>query len=615
MRTTLILSAILAACAGGLASNSAPSSRAGVTPISEVQGTGTASPLTGQVVTIAGVVTGDFQDRDNDTRRNLMGFFVQGPGDGNPASSDGIFVFDGARPAIDVSVGDAVEVLGTVSEYFGETQVEARSVRITGTGSVKPVVVELPFATSARNIDSELIADLERYEGMLVEFPDTLTVTDLWSLERFGEVTLAEGGRIYRFTNHHAPDVAGYAAYQDLVTRRTLVLDDGLRAENPPDLRYLGAGRVPGYSIRLGDTLQGLVGNLRYSRGAGGRGPENWRLEPVGDPVFEPANPRPGAPDIDGSLRVGGFNMLNFFTTIDTGENNCGPRQDAPCRGADSNAEFARQRAKAVTALLMSGADIFGLTELQNNGSASLSALVDALNARLGSDDYAWIDTGTIHDDVIKAGIIYRRSAVAPVGDFVLLDHHVDSRYDDNRNRPSLAQAFATRSGARLTVVVSHLKSKSSSCEADGDPDRFDGQGNCNLARVGAAAALADWIRTDPTASGDPDYLLIGDMNAYYREDPIEAFRGAGLVDLLSGRANPYSYLYQGQSGAYDYAFATGELAPQIRGAVEWHINIDEAPVLDYNLDYGRNPALFDASTPYRASDHDPVIVGIDLSP
>jgi predicted extracellular nuclease len=49
-------------------------------------------------------------------------------------------------------------------------------------------------------------------------------------------------------------------------------------------------------------------------------------------------------------------------------------------------------------------------------------------------------------------------------------------------------------------------------------------------------------------------------------------------------------------------------------GTIEWHINIDEAPLLDYNLEHGRDPALFDASTPYRAADHDPIIIGLELT-
>ena len=619
MRIQIItaLTAILTACGGGggVSNDTQPPSSGGATSVGAIQGTGRTSPLEGQTVTVTGVVTGDFQEDDGDTRRNLRGFYIQGTPDGEVETSDGVFVFDGSNPSVDVNPGDRVEVRGTVNEYFGETQIEADSVTITGTGSVQPAVLSLPYPVSTTNSDGEYIADLERFEGMLVEFAGTLAVTDLWTLGRFGEVMLAAGERLFQFTNDNAPDVAGYAAHWDRVGRSTVVLDDGLRSENPSEIHYLGAGASPDYSIRLGDTLSGLTGNLRYSRGAGGNGAENWRLEPTTDPVFQSRNPRPESPGIDGSLHVVGFNVLNFFTTIDQGQDDCGPRANAVCRGADSNAELARQREKLVTALLHSGGDILGLTELQNNSSGSLRVLVDAMNAREGGDDFAYIDTGIIHTDVIKAGIVYRRSSVTPIGDFVLLDRGVDSRYNDDRNRPSLAQAFATNAGgARLSVVVSHLKSKGSSCDADGDPNTGDGQGNCNLTRVNAAVALADWIETDPTGSGDPDYLLIGDMNAYYREDPIEAFRNAGLVDLLANQAAPYSYVYQGQSGAYDYAFATTELASQVRGAAEWHINVDEAPVLDYNLEYGRDPALFDADSPFRSSDHDPVVVGLDLS-
>jgi predicted extracellular nuclease len=617
-QTTIAALAVLAACGGGGSDNTAPPPNnpppTGTTAIGEVQGAGTSSPLDGQTVTIEGVVTGDFQENDADDRRNLRGFYVQGVPDGDLDTSDGIFVFDGVNPAIDVQVGDAVEVIGTVQEYFGETQVEAATVRVTGNGAILPLPLNLPATATVINSDGEAIPDLERYEGMLVEFSDTLTVTQLYSLGRFGEVLLAQGGRPFQFTNDNAPDDAGFDAHLDEVARRTIILDDGMSVQNPDTIHYLEAGPGPGYSIRLGDTLTGLTGNLRYSRGSGGDGTEGWRVEPTMDPLFASANPRPGAPTIGGTLRVGGFNVLNFFTTLDTGADICGPGGNQGCRGANNTTEYERQLDKTVTALLASGADIFGLTELENNASASLTALVDALNAREGNGAFAHIDTGVIHTDVIKGGLIYRTTAVTPVGSFALLDRSVDSRYNDDRNRPTLAQAFeVVATGARLSVVVAHLKSKGSSCDVDGDPNTGDGQGNCNLTRVNAAAALADWIATDPTGSGDSDYLLVGDMNAYYQEDPIEVFRSAGLVDLLAGQADPYSYTFAGQAGAYDYAFATSSLAPQVAGAMEWHINADEAPVRDYNLDFGRNPTLFDATTPYRASDHDPTLVGLDL--
>ena len=262
----------------------------------------------------------------------------------------------------------------------------------------------------------------------------------------------------------------------------------------------------------------------------------------------------------------------------------------------------------------MLDADIIGLIELENNASASLSALVNAMNAKIGSDDYAWLDTGTIHGDVIKTGFVYRTSTISTVGDFALLDRSVDSRFNDARNRPALAQSFEVdATGAVLTIVVNHLKSKGSSCEADGDPNLNDGQGNCNTTRTSAATAMADWLGTDPTGSGDDDVLIIGDLNAYLKEDPLSAFASAGYTNLLDAQSDPYSFSFDAQAGALDHAIASASLLPQVAETIEWHINADEPRLLDYNLENGRDPNLFDGSTPYRASDHDPAVIGLDL--
>jgi predicted extracellular nuclease len=598
---------LIPACGGDGGSSQATttavtSAPSGATRIGDIQGAGNISPLEGQVVTVSGTVTGDFQENDADERRNLGGFFIQDdPPDANPQTSDGIFVFDGNDPAADIDVGDVVEVEGTVVEYFGETQINAISVRVTGTGALVPFPIDLPINDATTNSDGDLIVDLEHLEGMLVTFTDTLTVTNLRNLERFGTVTLSEGGRLYQYTNYNSPDVDGYNAHKNLIARRSIVLDDGLRAENPSHIHYLKAGNTAGYSLRAGDNLTNLTGTLRYSRGAGGRGDETWRLMPTEDPTFESANPRPGAPSVGGSIRVASFNVLNYFSTVDSGQDNCGPEGESACRGADSDTEFARQLEKTVTALKMLDADIVGLMELENNANESISTIVDALNARIGSGDYSYIDTGTIHDDAIKTGFIYRETVVSPSGDFALLDRSVDSRFNDARNRPALAQTFSVNAtAAELTVVVNHLKSKGSSCESDGDPNLGDGQGNCNLIRANAAAALADWIEGDPTGSGDADFLIIGDLNAYTSEDPLAAFENAGLTSLLGEQTNPYSFLFDAQSGALDHAVVSASLLPQVVATIEWHINADEPPLLDYNLEYGRDPALFDGSTPER---------------
>ncbi len=401
----------LAACGAGSGNAPAVSSPppAGSVTIADVQGSGGASPLDGQTVSISGVVSGDFQENDADQASNLGGFYLQSESpDDNPDTSEGIFVFDGNNPRTDVNAGDLVAVTGIVKEYFGETQIADPVVSVVGAGSVSVTDVTLPVPATSTNSDGDLVADLERYEGMLVRFQQPLTVSNLRNLERFGSVGLSQGGRLYQFTNANEPDPDAYAAHKAAIARRSITLDDGSRMANPAAARFLDAGMAPGYSIRTGDTVTDLSGNLRYSRGSGADGDETWRLQPVSQPRFNSVNPRPGAPTVGGNVRVASFNVLNFFSTLDTGTSVCGPRGSDNCRGADSAAELERQLLKTVSALALMKADIVGLVELENNDSESLRMIVDALNNRIGADDYVFVDTGTIHDDAIKTGFIYK---------------------------------------------------------------------------------------------------------------------------------------------------------------------------------------------------------------
>ena len=576
-----------------------------VTPINQIQGSGVTSPMDNAAVTISGIVSGDFQDNDADLSNSLGGFYVQElSADSDPATSEGIFVFDGRAAAVDVSIGDHVMVEGTVNEHFGETQLSAAMVTVTGSGTVQAVEVNLP-------------ADLEQYEGMFVSLPQTLTVGGLYELERFGTMQLIAGGRPYTYTNQNPPNVAGYAAHQVDFAARSILLDDGRLEQNIDPIRYLSAGTAPDYSIRSGDTATGLTGNLRYARGSGASGTEGYRLVPTVDPLFESANPRPRATNSTGTLRVVAFNALNFFSTIDQGQDNCGPSGNGRCRGADSAAELERQIAKLVTALNAIDADIVGMMEIENNAGIALQMLVARLNL-VSADTYTFVDTGTVGTDAITTAFLYKTATVSLNGNAVVLDSRVDIRFDETRNRPSIAQSIMQISnGAAFSVVINHLKSKGSSCADGGDPNLNDGQGNCNATRTQAASALADWIAADPTGSGDSDYLVIGDFNAYVFEDPLTTLKNAGYTNLMEALVggDTWSYVFDGVYGALDHAFASASLVPQVSETIEWHINSDEPIALDYNTEFGRDPALFDATIPYRTSDHDPIIDDLELVP
>jgi uncharacterized protein len=252
--------------------------------------------------------------------------------------------------------------------------------------------------------------------------------------------------------------------------------------------------------------------------------------------------------------------------------------------------------------------------EMENTPGVEPAAdLVAGLNDIFGAGTYDYIDTGVIGTDAIRLGFIYKPGVLTPVGNFEVLDSTDDPRFIDTANRPMLTQTFdEVATGERFTLSINHLKSKGSACV--GDPDTGDGSGNCNGTRTAAAEAIVDFLATDPTGSGDPDHLVIGDLNSYDHEDPIDVLVNAGYTDLVKkyGGEHAYGYVFDGMVGYLDHALSNETLTPQVTGAAEWHINADEPDILDYNLDFGRSAAFYSPDM-YRSSDHDPVLVGLEL--
>ncbi len=594
-----------------------------ITPIPEIQGTGATTPLAGRSVTTRGVVVGDYEGASP----ALRGFFIQDPaGDGNPATSDGIFVFEGSN-ADSVEVGDLVTVTGPVSDNQGQTQVGAGSLAVCGTGSVTPTDVTFPVASATT---------LERYEGMLVTLPQQMSVTEHFQLGRFGQVTLSQGGRLEQPTNVAAPG-ADAAAVQDANNLRRIILDDTSQAQNVDPIVF-GRGGQPltaGNTLRGGDTVTGLKGVLTFTWGGNSSSPNAYRIRPV-DPQarvdFQPSNPRPTtAPAVGGQTRVVGMNLLNFFNTLDSKANNCrGGVTGAPmdCRGANTATEFDRQWRKTVAAVSGTQADVVAFMEMENDGYGADSAeqfLVDRLNEKAGSEVWSFIDadarTGqpdALGNDAIKVGMLYKPAAVTPVGATAAFNtvDFVNGGDSAPRNRPSLAQAFRDNTtGGTFVAVANHLKSKGSACSV---PDAGDGQGNCNAVRVRSAQLLADWLAGDPTGTGDPDVLVLGDMNSYAKEDPITTLEKAGFANLIEQRngREAYSYAFDGQWGYLDHALGSASISSQVAGVTDWHINADEPSILDYNTEFktANQVGTLYAPDEYRISDHDPVVVGLDLT-
>ena len=619
--------------------------------IHDVQGNGAATPIAAGVsVTVEGIVTGSYQDSGK-----LSGFFLQEEDadvDADPNTSEGIFIFCGAC-ATAVVEGQRVRATGTVSEFFGATQITAStpaSVVVTDAGNnlaaITPAVISLPIAG---NVD----AFYEARESMLVRFNDPLFVSEYFELARYGQIELYAGGRPRQFTEDNVPSASGNAAYQLDLARRRVVLDDQNNVENWPLTQPEGrqilfhpqahggfsAGVQGEDYFRGGDRVDNLTGVLHWSF-AGVTGTDAWRIRPTRatPATFTPVNLRDTtAPAVGGAIRAASVNLLNYFTTVDTTSSTssgpCGPTGGQDCRGADSVIELDRQRERTSIVLCGLNADVVGLVELENAATAApINDLLGAVNARCanGHPYLAADTTAALGTDAIRVQLIYRSGVLTPVG----------SPFKDTNtihDRPPLAQTFdvvaaanAAR-GQRFTVVVNHFKSKRCSSATGADLDSGDGQGCYASRRTQQAAHLMSWIgSTVVTAANDPDVLLLGDYNAYARETPITTLTTAGYVDLLAVLGGPqaYSYLFDGQLGHLDYTLASATLAPQVRGVAPWHINADELPQFDYNDDvrdtgeaaYEEEPngslltpprTLVQPQSPFRASDHDPVLVGL----
>ena len=602
---------------------------AAATEISSIQGSGALSPLTGQIVDVEAIVVGDFQGAGG-----LSGFYLEEPPseqDGNPSTSEGLFVFSSTP----VATGDRVRARGRVAEFASSTG--AAISNLTELGAVTSVQVCVSNEPLPQPIEITLpvddVSQWERYEGMQVRFSQQLVVTGNFSLGQFGQIDLAPS--VLYVPTQSAGTAGTWGAAADLNSRSRIALDDASTLSN----QNLNGGTVAPYpspGLSSSNTLR--VGALLNPNGDNPPTPLEgvvddrfgaYRIQPTSPVTLSnAANPRPDtatiAADAGARFRIVSANVLNFFTTLGS-------------RGAATAEELDHQRAKIVAELSQSGGDVIGLSELQNfaNGQTNggtytnvpIEDLTSALSVATGRD-YRFVDTlnvlnlapgnGVIDNgtDAIRNGIIYDARTVSPVGAAALY-------YQDDQNRPSLAQTFRPAGGLRpehqtFTVVVNHFRSKGSAC-GPGNDDAF--QGNCNGMRLSMANNVATWLGTNPTsdpAGSNRKYILIGDFNAYFGEDPIQALLGAAgytnLINLLLGE-DAYSYNFGSQVGYLDHALVNAAALPLVKDAAELHVNADEPPALqalDSNLKSPVARAAYYAPNEFAASDHDPIVVGFN---
>ncbi len=610
--------------------------------IAEIQGTGDASPDVGATVTTEGVVTARYPTG------GYTGFYIQtggtgGATDATPGASDAIFVFGpelraGQYPAL----GTSVEVTGEVSEFFGTTEITTEAEDIVELGALPAVT---PLATAWSNLDTG--TEKEAHEGEILAPQGAFTVTDSYDIDNFGEIGLAQGNKpliqptdVEDFQEGDPGSIVADNAV------RAITLDDGasinFRDVANQDTAYPWLS--PSNPVRVGANVT-FIGNvvLEFRNNL-------WKFQPRQRVLGEGASTatfektRTDAPEaVGGDLRISTFNVLNYFPTTGvefdampgttctyfrdrdgnrTTVNSCTP--DGP-RGAADPVNLERQESKIVAAINALDASVVSLEEIENsvkfgkNRDFALSTLVAALNEDAGAGTWAFAPSPPAsllpplaEQDVIRNAFIYKPGDVKLDRPSWVLRNSAPFA---NAREP-LAQAFRPAGGSEgeaFAVIVNHFKSKSAGGATGDNVDT--GQGAYNGDRTRQAAALSDFAEEFAYDRQIEAVFLAGDFNSYTEEDPMQVLYDDGYTNLKS-TTDPAetSYSFNGLSGSLDHVVANDAAAAMVTGVDLWNINAEEAVAYEYSRYNSNVTQLYDGETPYKASDHNPEIVGLDFA-
>ncbi len=523
--------------------------------IPEIQGDGFVNTIpSGMYIDTYGIVIADYQAESE------RGFYVQDPiGDGNPATSDGIFVYH----YYDVNVGDEVKLSGRVSEYYGMTQMYRPYITILSSGNPIPDPVELnpPFDDYASDVYYESL------ESMLVSVSRMRTVAGTNSYgEAAGVVWDTHIKRVFQ------DDPAG--------TGGIIFTDD--------------AG---GYLVnaRTGSIIKNLVGPLDYSY-------DEYKVLPSADNPPEVLPEWWAESDIQGpkGLRCGftvaTYNMYNLFDEFNA------PDKDDPINDPEEVELMLTKHAIAIYDILRLP-DLIAVQEVENLEILERLADTEPIQGIYGA---MLIDGPDARG--IDVGLLYRLDRVEVISAEARqtctdLDDEYGPGTDSNFpceegfnplfSRPPLVVHLKTivrgyRSGTDLCVIINHFKSKGVYWPTYDDPEPRRIQ-------------QAEWVNSlvDEIQDGNPQakIIVLGDLNSFNNEAPIDTLQDGGLYNLINTvqKKNRYTYIYRGVSEVLDYIMVSRSL--------RWRFI--QARIVHFNVDFPYGIFADDPTTGIRTSDHD----------
>lgn len=620
-----------------------------LTPIGTLQGTGAASPLLGQSVSVRGVVTSRINN----------GFYLQSQAsdeDADPNTSEGLFVFTSTTPSAAAAVGNLVQVTGTVAEFIPPTdpnqqpltQLTTPTIVQLSTGNPLPGPVDL---TPALPSAAAGVEQLERLENMRVRVPVLEVVAPTDGTVSEVNATATTNGRFYgvvsgvprpfRETGLEVEDAGG----QPSTIPRWDNNPEKLNIETVRARNAAGTLRAS-IDVDVGATLSNVVGVLDY-------GFRNHRITVDFDAAPAIAGGRaPAAVSAPtaAEITVAAYNLERFF------DDQNDPAIGEPVLTAQA---FQNRLAKASIGIrdFLRTPDILGVVEVEN--LATLQALATRINVdavAAGQPDPLYVPRLVEGNDVggIDVGFLVRTAPIAGSTPRVTITGAVEQlgasellRCPDGtpvatellNDRPSLLLNGTVAAGngatAPITVIVNHFRSLSdinSTATATGDAACFGTTGNrVRLKRLQQASFVANAIQARQTGNPNQNIVLVGDFNAFEFNDGFVDMMGVvtgapapdnetvvpgdgvdlvtpDFVNLALSPDTPiterYSFLFSGNAQSLDHVLVSGALAKAASG-----IRLEHARI---NADFGEDNRA-DPAIPVRLSDHDPLVTYIAL--
>ncbi|MDH5605659.1 MAG: hypothetical protein OEY93_02115 [Anaerolineae bacterium] len=551
-----------------------------VVTIMEIQGSGQFSGYDSVKVETSGVVilyTG-----------NGAHFWLQDPsGDGDSATSDGIFVSGGGYPdsGPKPAVGDFIRIIATVQEqqyYPGLPLTRLNSVNlieVLSSGNAMPAAVML---TNLPNVSIQNGIDFwEPLEGMLVgvEYGKVVAGTD-----NYGEFAMLS----------EADAVPGSGYFPQ--TKQILIrgLGDGKVDYNPE--RILVDDSTYRITVMPGDEIYGFVGVVDYTF-------NNFKLQPKEQTSLTqhnlPSLPASKRTDGKGNLAITSFNVENLFDRINE------PGKDDPIPSAFN---LNRQLNKLVLAIEieLELPEIIVAEEFENQ--AILQTLGDLVNAKNGTN-YTAVSFETSDARGIEVGFLYDAGRVELLDAYQMSGPAVEAAFGPSSPSPGREPIVGVFNfnGKKITIIGNHFKSKGGDNPLFGiiQPPNRDTEAQRKM----QAQVVRDFVNSILDSKPNARVMVTGDLNDFQFAEPGEgANHPLGILEGTGGeikltnlaklvlKARRYSYVYEGNSQVLDHMLVSPKLLEDFVGADYLHFNAG------YPYTYH-----YDANTPIVSSDHDPL--------